>query len=175
MLKLSTKRLRFERYDMSDLQNVIQLVTNPEIMKYIGDGNVKDETYAVQLIERMQQQYKNFDDYGLHKLIHKDTGAFIGHAGIVAQIIDDAFELELGYWIEQEFWGNGYAFEAAQALANYANKEMWLERYVSAIQVGNEASKAIALKNGMAIEKIIKMEGKQVEIYVKLNEFEEDE
>ncbi len=175
MLKLSTKRLIFERYDASDLQYVIQLVTDPEMMKYIGNGNTKDEAYAAQLIERMQLQYKNFDDYGLHKLVLKDTREFIGHAGIVAQIIDDAFELELGYWIKREYWGKGYAFEAAQALANYANKEMWLERYISAIQVGNEASKAIAIKNGMTLEKIIEMEGKQVEIYVKLNEFKEEE
>ena len=173
MLELKTNRLRFERYTKNDIGEVYKLVTDPEVMRYIGNGQIKDYTYAENLISRMEEQYQNFDDYGLHKLIHQQTGDFIGHAGIVAQIIDDAFELELGYWIKRDFWGNGYGFEAAHALANYADEEMGLERYISAIQVGNKGSRAIALKNGLQLEKVIEMEGKQVEIYVKRNEFDE--
>lgn len=176
MLNLATTRLRFERYTINDIPEVLKLVTNPAVMQYIGNGQIKDLAYAEHLIERMLEQYKNFDDYGLHKLIHQETGAFIGHAGLVAQLIDDAFEIELGYWIAPDFWQQGYGFEAAEALKRYADEEMYLERYVSAIQVGNTGSKQIALKNGMQLEKVIEMEGKQVEIYVIENEieFEED-
>lgn len=174
MLLLETNRIVFKRYTEADLMEIEQLVTNEQVMRYIGDGQVKGADYAMNLLSRMQEQYTKFDDYGLHKLIHKETGDFIGHAGLVAQIIDDAFEMELGYWIKPEFWRQGYGFEAAQALARYADEEMWLKRYVSAIQVGNAGSKAIALKNGMQLEKVIEMEGKQVEIYVKLNEYELD-
>ncbi|MFL0583726.1 GNAT family N-acetyltransferase [Solibacillus silvestris] len=174
MLNLNTKRLTFERYTDKDLAHVIDLVSDPLMMKFIGNGHTKDEQYAFRLIERMMEQYRNFDDYGLHKLIHRQTGDFIGHAGLVAQVIDDTFEIELGYWIKRAYWGQGYGFEAAQALSKYANEEMWLHRYISAIQVGNEGSKKIALKNGMQLEKLIEMDGKKVEIYVKLNSFEED-
>ncbi|MGN7479271.1 GNAT family N-acetyltransferase [Solibacillus silvestris] len=175
MLNLTTGRCIFKRYTAEDLHFVSQLVTDPLVMKYIGDGRVKDEAYAAQLIERMQVQYEDFDEYGLHKLLHRHTGEYIGHAGLVAQIIDNAFEIELGYWIKREYWGQGYGFEAAHALANYANEEMWLHRYISAIQVGNEASKRIALKNGMRLEKQIEMEGKPVEIYVIENDIEMDD
>ena len=166
MLKLETNRLIFRRYTMDDLAFVEELVTNENVMKYIGSGVVKDRNYAIQLIERMIEQYNNFDDYGLHVLVHKESGKRIGHAGLVAQIIDDAFEMELGYWIHPDFWGQGYATEAAHALKQYAEQELELERYVSAIQVGNVASQKIALQNGMKLEKQIEMEGKQVEIYV---------
>ena len=166
MLKLETNRLMFRRYTMDDLAFVEELVTNENVMKYIGSGVVKDRNYAIQLIERMIEQYNNFDDYGLHVLVHKESGKRIGHAGLVAQIIDDAFEMELGYWIHPDFWGQGYATEAAHSLKQYAEQELELERYVSAIQVGNVASQKIALQNGMKLEKQIEMEGKQVEIYV---------
>ena len=56
-----------------------------------------------------------------------------------------------------------------------ANEEMGLERYISAIQVGNTASEKIALSNNMFLEKIIEMDGKSVQIYVKLNEMEDRE
>ena len=166
MLKLETNRLMFRRYTMDDLAFVEQLVTNEHVMKYIGSGVVKDRTYAIELIERMIEQYDNFDDYGLHVLRHKETGQRIGHAGLVAQIIDDAFEIELGYWIHPDFWQQGYATEASRALKQYAEQELELERYVSAIQVGNIASRKVALQNGLKLEKQIEMEGKQVEIYV---------
>ena len=166
MLNLETNRLMFRRYAMDDLAFVEQLVTNENVMKYIGSGVVKDRAYAIQLIERMMEQYDNFDDYGLHVLVHKDTGQRIGHAGLVAQIIDDAFEIELGYWIHSDFWQQGYATEATRALKQYAEQELELERYVSAIQVGNVASQKVALQNGLKLEKQIEMEGKQVEIYV---------
>ena len=166
MLKLETNRLMFRRYTMDDLAFVEELVTNENVMKYIGSGVVKDRNYAIQLIERMIEQYNNFDDYGLHVLVHKETGERIGHAGLVAQIIDDAFEMELGYWIHPDFWGQGYGTEAAHALKQYAEQELELERYVSAIQVGNVASQKVAIQNGLKLEKQIEMEGKQVEIYV---------
>jgi RimJ/RimL family protein N-acetyltransferase len=143
-------------------------------MQFIGTGEVRDEYYANELIERMLEQYQNFDDYGLHVLIHKETGKQIGHAGIVAQIIDDAFELELGYWIHPQYWQQGYGKEAANALAQYADEEMELERYISAIQVGNIASEKIARANGMHMEKQIIMDGKDVQIFVKLNKSLDD-
>jgi len=174
MLQLETNRLKFLRYTEADLPFILTLVTDARVMRFIGDGSVKDEAYARQLLSRMQEQYKNFDDYGLHLLIDKQTGAKIGHAGIVAQLIDDAFELEVGYWIHPDYWQQGYGFEAAEALVHYADEEIWLERYISAIQVGNTGSRAIALKNGMQLEKVIDMQGKQVEIYVKINNYEEE-
>ncbi|MEK4699746.1 GNAT family N-acetyltransferase [Solibacillus sp. FSL R7-0668] len=175
MLDLTTKRLRFERYTKEDTAFVLELVTNPAVMDYIGNGQTKGAQYAENLIERMLEQYQNFDDYGLHKLVNKESNEVIGHAGLVAQIIDDAFEMELGYWIKPAFWQQGYGYEAAHALKIYADESLYLERYVSAIQLGNEGSKRIALKNGMQLEKVIQMEGKLVEIYVIENEMDEEE
>lgn len=93
MLNLNTKRLIFERYTENDLPQVIELVSDPAVMKFIGNGHSKDEEYAIRLIERMKEQYRNFDDYGLHKIVHHQTGDFIGHAGLVAQVIDDTLKL----------------------------------------------------------------------------------
>lgn len=165
MLQLSTTTIQFQRYCAHDLPQIVALVTNEDVMRYIGDGQVKDEVYAKQLLTRMQEQYDNFDDFGLHKLILKDTGEMIGHAGLVAQIIDDAFEIELGYWLHPDYWGHGYAFEAAQALLHYATEELELERVISVIQTKNVASIRIAEKNGLKLEKTIMHEGKEVHVY----------
>ncbi|MER2192432.1 MAG: GNAT family N-acetyltransferase [Solibacillus sp.] len=165
MLQLSTARMDFQRYTEADLEQIARLVTNPDVMHYIGDGQVKDKTYARELLTRMQEQYENFEDFGLHKLILKETGDMVGHAGIVAQIIDDAFEIELGYWLFPDYWGHGYVMEAAEALLHYAIEELELERVISVIQTENAASINIAKKNGMHLEKTIVHEGKDVHVY----------
>lgn len=171
LLQLETNRLYFKRYSDTDLPFVTELVTNPHVMQFIGDGIHKTEEYARELIKRMLEQYENFGDYGLHLLIDKETKAYIGHAGIVVQIIDHAFELEIGYWIHPHYWGKGYGKEAAQALAQYADEELELERYVAAVQIGNIGSQKIAQAMGMHVEKVIEMDGKQVQIFVKENHF----
>lgn len=165
MLQLSTTNLHFKRYVEEDLQQIARLVAMKEVMQYIGDGTVKDLAYAQTLLVRMQEQYANFDDFGLHKLVLKETGDMIGHAGIVAQIIDDAFEIELGYWLFPDYWGHGYAAEASAALLHYAIEELELERVISVIHIDNAASIAIAKKNGMHLEKTIVHEGQDVHVY----------
>jgi RimJ/RimL family protein N-acetyltransferase len=172
MLDLESQRLLFKRYEENDLPFIQMLVEDPLVMRFIGDGQPKSMQYANELLARMFEQYVNFDVYGLHVLIDKMTGERVGHAGIVAQVIDDAFELEVGYWIAPNYWNNGYGKEAAYALCKYADEELELERYVSAVQVGNTASEKIAYSNGMHIEKVIRMENKEVQIFVKVNPFD---
>ena len=164
-LQLQTKRLLFRRYIEDDLLFLQRLVENPLVMRYIGDGTVKTIDYAHSLYTRMQEQYRNFDDYGLHMLIHRETGERIGHAGIVAQVIDDCFEIELGYWIHPAYWQQGYAYEAAAALTHYATEECGIERLVSMIMKGNSASIRITEKNGFTLEKTIEADGHEVLIY----------
>lgn len=172
-LQLQSERLTFRRYNETDLSFLEELVTNSRVMQYIGDGHVKDRAYAQQLYARMLEQYKNFDDYGLHMLIHQESGARIGHAGIVAQVIDDCFEIEVGYWIHPRYWQQGYAYEAAAALTQYATEECGIERLVSMIMASHTGSIRIAEKNGFTLEKTIQADGHEVLIYVLENQYEE--
>lgn len=170
MLPLQTKRLQFQRYSKEDLPFIERLVTDPQVMRYIGSGTAQDATYAKALLERMLEQYENFDVFGLHKLVHRQTGKLIGHAGLVAQVIDDAFEIELGYWITPDCRQQGLGTETAQALKEYAIEEPELERFISVIQINNAASIKIAENNGMQLEKTIEHDGQQVHVFVHLIE-----
>lgn len=165
-LQLETKRLLFQRYTVRDLPFIEELVTNAAVMATIGTGLPQDKQYAQQFLARMQQQYTNFDEYGLHALVEKESGAYIGHAGFVAQLIDDCFEIELGYWIHPRYWQQGYASEATAALVQYAVEEWEIERFVSQIMAHNIASMRIAEKNGLHYEKTIVSDGKTTYLYV---------
>jgi len=69
-------------------------------------------------------------------------------------------------WIEMierpigQFWGNGYATEAARAL-----RPLVPDRFVSMIRVENEASANVARKLGMTVEREVDYHGFQTQVW----------
>ncbi|MBS1702022.1 MAG: GNAT family N-acetyltransferase [Armatimonadetes bacterium] len=59
-------------------------------------------------------------------------------------------EVETGWHLGQEFWGYGYATEAAKAVANFGfEKDPALERLMAVVYTENTASRRVAEKIGM--------------------------
>ena len=54
----------------------------------------------------------------------------------------------LGYWLAREFWGQGIATEAAQAIVDHYFAESGAEQMVSSYFVGNEGSCNVLTKLG---------------------------
>jgi ribosomal-protein-alanine N-acetyltransferase len=57
-------------------------------------------------------------------------------------------EGSLGYWLERSSWGNGFAFEAAQALIRLVFQEVGLSRLTSGHAFDNPASGRVLTKLG---------------------------
>lgn len=62
-------------------------------------------------------------------------------------------EIEIGYRLHPDFWNRGLATEAARATRDYAFRDLKLPRVISIIMPENFASRRVAEKNGMRIEK----------------------
>ena len=61
------------------------------------------------------RQFKRYevDSGGFNALIDKNSGMMVGHCGLLLQEIDGIQEFEIGYTLLPEFWGMGFAIEAA--------------------------------------------------------------
>jgi RimJ/RimL family protein N-acetyltransferase len=55
---------------------------------------------------------------------------------------------ELGYWLGVEYWGRGFATEAARAVIDFIFEEFEVEHLVSGARVANPASRNILEKCG---------------------------
>jgi [ribosomal protein S5]-alanine N-acetyltransferase len=64
-------------------------------------------------------------------------------------------EGELGYWFDQETWGQGYASEAAKAVVRFAFCDVGLQRLRSGHAVDNRASASVLLKLGFRPRDIV--------------------
>lgn len=68
----------------------------------------------------------------------------------------DGEEGELGYWLEKPSWGQGYAFEAAQAVVAFAFEQIGLARLKTGHAADNPASGKVLLKLGFRPEKAMR-------------------
>lgn len=160
---METERLRFRPYTLDDLAFYTSLVTNPQVMQFIGDGSTRTPAEAAERLQGVISRFDPVEQTGLMLLERKLDGRPVGHAGLVHQTVDGLPELEVGYWIAPEFWGRGLAAEAAASLRDRGLQKR--SRLISLIQHGNEASAKVASKIGMRHERDIEFRGKVVRLF----------
>ncbi|WDL95710.1 GNAT family N-acetyltransferase [Alicyclobacillus sp. ALC3] len=164
-MAIQSERLLFRRYEDADLDFLAALVADPQVMRFIGNGQTRDRAGAEAFLQRIYQMYDKGEDMGLQVLVRRADKISIGHAGLVPQTVGGVEETEIGYWLARDFWGQGYAFEAALALRTHGEGKLHKTRLISLIQPGNTASRRIASKVGMTLDQEIKRGGQDVCVY----------
>ena len=83
------------------------------------------------------------------------SGAFIGSAGL-RDIDREHLQAELGFWIGREWWGNGYAREAAAAVIEFGFDALGLNRIYAHHMARNPAAGRVLLAAGMQREGLLR-------------------
>jgi RimJ/RimL family protein N-acetyltransferase len=83
----------------------------------------------------------------------------IGDCGIILQQVDDEPLYEIGYHVRRDFWGRGFATEAAIACRNWAFANLKTDRLISLIRPENLASIRVAARAGMTLWKEVSWRG----------------
>lgn len=78
-------------------------------------------------------------------LVTLADGTIIGACGVEPR---DGNSPELGYWIGTQYWGHGYATEAARAVIDHAFTELGCEQLQSGARISNPASRRVLEKCG---------------------------
>lgn len=164
-LTIKSARLEMRMYHDADFEFLCSLLSDPQVVRFIGDGNTRNRSQAYEFLYWIYRSYKEDLTTGLRLLVRQEDGKPVGHAGLVRQTVDGVEELEVGYWIAPHYWGMGYAKEAAAALRDYGIKQLGKNRFVSLIQPDNLASRKVAQSIGMDFEKALRIGGKEVFVY----------
>src|SRR5215208_5607626 len=151
-LILETKRPVLRRQVPPALDAPWGLYCDPENTRYIPDAPRSREE-AKEELEWHMNGHPRFPELGLWATIHKEMGKFIGRCGLLPWTIDERQEVEVAYTISRDYWGQGLATEAAQAILDYGFERLNLIRLISIIDPENMASQKVAQKIGMKFEK----------------------
>lgn len=99
-----------------------------------------------------QQKKRKQDRSYYHFIFLKETDELMGALNIIHVLRGIAQSAALGYWIGQEFSGNGFMTEAMRLALPYGFHDLQLHRFQAAIINGNHASKALVEKFGFREE-----------------------
>lgn len=147
---LETERLRLRKFTLGDVDDLSVIFADPITMEFYPA--TKDRKETKRWIEKNMERYKQYG-YGLWAVIRKDTNEFIGDCGISMQNIDGEEKPEIGYHIRRDYWRQGFATEAAVACREYAFGTLGLNEIFSYMKKDNLASRRVAEKVGMTLQK----------------------
>ena len=147
-LELETPRLRIRPYRSSDLDDVYEVLRDPAVFWWVSEPFTRERA-AVWLADEIA--FVERDNAGRHAVVLRETGEVIGGVGLVPRDLQHGREIELGYHLRHDLWGNGYATEAGQACVAQAAAS-GLNRIIALIYVDNPRSEAVARRLGFAPE-----------------------
>jgi ribosomal-protein-alanine N-acetyltransferase len=147
MTLLETQRLRLREITSNDFEDLYRMNSDPEVMKYVGDGSVRTREQMVHEMEVLISHYMRKPGPGIWAVERKKNSLFVGAAGLVSY--DNTREIEVGYRLMKEHWNKGYATEAASALIKYGFEKLRLKKLVSSAHIHNRASTRVMEKIGM--------------------------
>lgn len=161
---LETERLVLRRLTMDDLDDLAALYRDPEVRRYFPEGTLTYDETREELAWIIDVYYGRYG-FGLWATIHKETGELIGRCGLIPWTIDGRDEVEVAYLLAKEHWGQGLATEAARAVLRYGLEELQLTRLVCLVDPAHRASRRVAEKLGMALEREGEIEGAPTALY----------
>lgn len=169
---LETERLSLTNVIQTPLEKIFEGLSDPEVIKYYGVSYTTLEACKDQMafFENLLK-----DKTGIWWAIEfKISGAFVGAAGFNNWSVNQG-KAEIGYWLLPAFWGKGLAFEAINAICQFGQEEMCLDRIEAIIESENTSSKKVLTKTGFLFESCTKnaeMKGDKsidLEMFVLLN------
>jgi [ribosomal protein S5]-alanine N-acetyltransferase len=148
---LQTKRLTLRKFCAADVDRLGELTGNAGFMRFSG-GPPYNREQTEAMLERLLAP-ERLGKPSQFAVILRENEKLIGYCGFFLQMVDGIEELEIGYRLDPEYWGRGIATEAAHAVRDHAFRDLKAERVISLILPENSASKRVAEKNGMRLEK----------------------
>lgn len=146
---IKTDRLIVKKPTLDDIDNQFLLQSDPDVMQYIAEGKPREiEKVRQLLIKLIAHQEKH--GFSLGSVFEKDTGTFVGRAGLIYLGIDDTQpEIEIGYALLKEHWNKGYATELAIALIDWGFHNLSVDKLVGVTHPNNVRSRHVLEKAGM--------------------------
>ncbi len=156
MDRLATSRLVLRPWSDEDRGGFTELATDPRVVRFIGDGGVWTRERIDDVFER---QLRHWDDHGFgwRAALLASTREWAGFVGLnhvgpeATEVTGD--EVEIGWWLRPQLWGQGFATEGAVALRDEAFGRAGLERIIGRHKPENVASGRIMRTLGMTFER----------------------
>src|SRR5438552_4208141 len=162
MVTLETDRLTLRMLRESDFDAYAEMCADPEVMRYIGDGQPLVRPMAWRNLAMMVGHW-SLRGYGLWAAAERSSGTLAGRIGFWNP--EGWPGIEVGWSLRRSFWGRGYATEGARTALQFAFTELQQPHVISLIHPENAASIRVAQRLGERLHGSTELLGKPALIY----------
>ncbi|GAA2143131.1 GNAT family N-acetyltransferase [Kitasatospora kazusensis] len=154
---LETGRLALRRFTAGDADLLIELDSDPAVMRYLSGGSATaPEVVRERHLPNILAGYEKWGgELGLFAAHEKDGGAFIGWFILRPGPQGPLDEVELGYRLRQAAWGRGYATEGSRALLGKAFTQLGVRTVWAETMSVNLGSRNVMDKLGMTLAETV--------------------
>lgn len=152
---METNRLILRPFTIDDANRVQELAGNEDVAKTtLGIPH----PYPIEVAEKWIKNHSKMMEDGIFPfaIVIKAEDILIGTMTI--RINETHKKAELAYWVGKEYWGNGYATEAAKEIVRYGFENLNLNRIWAKAMTKNTASSKVMINVGMKKEGVLKQD-----------------
>lgn len=147
---IETKRLRLRLPAAKDIPRMVEYANHPQVSKMtLNIPHPYHEKDAISWINMANQGFEDKDHF-VFSICKLAEDQFMG--GIGLRINTRFNRAELGFWIGEPFWNNGYVSEATEKVLQFGFEQIGLQKIYATHLVENPASGKVMMKNGMIKE-----------------------
>lgn len=161
MKVIETERLRMRPWTTSDADVAawVALHADERVHEFVG------EYTAERALDRLGQIERSWSERGHGLFAFEDlvTGELLGRGGL--QHWQQFDEIEAAWTLRAEFWGHGYAAEAARAFLEWGWTILEVDYVTAMIHLGNAASMRLAERLGFTVRRQDTLFGQAINVY----------
>jgi ribosomal-protein-alanine N-acetyltransferase len=161
-VQMTTGRLLIRQFVIDDAEFIVELLNQPSFIRFIGDKKVRTADDARSYIATGPIESYQWHGFGLYLVELKDRKVPIGMCGVLKR--ESLPDPDLGFAFLPEYWGKGYAFEAALAALDQARDFFKLTRILAITNPDNDASIKLLAKLGFQFERVMKLSSDSDEV-----------
>src|SRR5690348_336002 len=147
---LETERMLLRRFTMDDVDHLVDLDSDPEVMRFLTGGRpTPREVIQNDILPAFISSYEPVSGLGVFAAMKKESGEFLGWFSFRSNDANNLNEVSLGYRLRRAVWGRGYATEGVRALIREGFTNLDVQRVVATTYQDNLASIHVMEKAGL--------------------------
>jgi RimJ/RimL family protein N-acetyltransferase len=159
---VETERLVIRWLTTDDAPFILELVNDPDWLKYIGDKGVRTLDDARNYLVNGPIDMVRRLGFGSFLVEMKETGESMGTCGLIKR--DGLADVDIGFAFLPAYRTKGYAFEAASAVLSYGRDAFGMKRVVAIATPDNASSARLLEKLGFRLERMVRLPNDSVEL-----------
>ncbi len=162
---IKTKRLGLRLLEEGDIELLSKLESDPKVRSYFHPIDVQTREEIESKLGKFVLSYEE-ERLPWFVIFELDSNEYVGRIGFWQY---KTGELEFGFALHKDFWGQGFGTEAVSATLMWAKENIDNSDIIAVVTMNNVASSRVLEKCGMQVYKIDLDQGEECRFYRLMN------